>query len=141
LAYDLKNGIEALQSGNPDLVKFDDLLFFIPGIILILRGSELLVGMEAPGHDAVASAVFNARPDSAGSALNIEIKSRFSRAAYIDTVEKLQQHILRGDCYEINFCQEFYNEDAVIDPLQVYRSLSIESPNPFSCYYKVEDKY
>lgn len=141
LGYDLKNGIEALQSGNPDLVKFDDLLFFIPGIVLILRGSELLVGMEAPEHEAVASAVFNARPSPAGADLHIEIKSRFSRAAYIDTVEKLQQHILRGDCYEINFCQEFYNEDAVIDPLQVYRSLSIESPNPFSCYYKVEDKY
>lgn len=141
LAYDLKNGIEALQSGNPDLVKFDDLLFFIPRIILILRGSELLVGMEAPGHEAVANAVLNARPGVSGPDLHIEIKSRFTRAAYIDTVQKLQQHILRGDCYEINFCQEFYNEEAVIDPLQVYRSLSIESPNPFSCYYKVEDKY
>jgi para-aminobenzoate synthetase component 1 len=141
LGYDLKNGIEALQSDNTDLVKFDDLFFFIPGIILILRDNELLVGMKVPGHEAIANAVFKTRPVLAGTALHIEIKARFTRSAYLDTVHKLQQHILRGDCYEINFCQEFYNENAVIDPLQVYRSLSNESPNPFSCYYKLEDKY
>jgi para-aminobenzoate synthetase component 1 len=53
----------------------------------------------------------------------------------------LQQHILRGDCYEVNFCQEFYSDNTVIDPLQVYRSLSRESPNPFACYYRLNDKY
>ncbi len=141
LGYDLKNGIEALHSNNADLVKFDDLFFFIPEIILILRGNELRIGMKASGHEAIANAVFNAKPVLSSTPLHIEVKTRFTRAAYIDTVHKLQQHILRGDCYEINFCQEFYNENAVIDPLQVYRSLSNESPNPFSCYYKLEDKY
>ena len=141
LGYDLKNGIEALHSNNADLVKFDDLFFFIPEIILILRGNELRIGMKASGHEAIANAVFNAKPVLSSTPLHIEVKTRFTRAAYIDTVHKLQQHILRGDCYEINFCQEFYNENAVIDPLQVYRSLSRESPNPFACYYKLDDKY
>ncbi len=141
LGYDLKNGIETLQSNNADLVKFDDLFFFIPEIVLILRGNELQVGMKDPGHKGIADAVFNAKPILSGTPLHIKVKARFTRAAYINTVHKLQQHILRGDCYEINFCQEFYNENAVIDPLGVYRSLSKESPNPFSCYYRVEDKY
>ena len=141
LGYDLKNGIEALQSNNADLVKFDDLFFFIPEIVLILRDNELLIGMKIPAHEAIANAVFNSRPIPGSTPLHIEVKTRFTSADYIDTVHKLQQHILRGDCYEINFCQEFYNENAVIDPMQVYSSLSNESPNPFSCYYKVEDKY
>ena len=141
LGYDLKNGIEALQSKNADLVKFDDLFFFIPEIVLILRDNELLIGMKIPAHEAIANAVFNSRPIPGSTPLHIEVKTRFTSADYIDTVHKLQQHILRGDCYEINFCQEFYNENAVIDPMQVYSSLSNESPNPFSCYYKVEDKY
>ena len=141
LGYDLKNGIEALQSNTADLVKFDDLFFFIPEIVLILRDNELLIGMKIPAHEAIANAVFNSRPIPGSTPLHIEVKTRFTSADYIDTVHKLQQHILRGDCYEINFCQEFYNENAVIDPMQVYSSLSNESPNPFSCYYKVEDKY
>ena len=38
------------------------------------------------------------------------LKSRFSKEEYKETIQKLQQHILRGDCYEINFCQEFYSD-------------------------------
>ena len=53
----------------------------------------------------------------------------------------MQNHILRGDCYEINFCQEFYAKKAIIDPLHIYQKLSAISPNPFSAFYRVDDKY
>lgn len=141
LGYDLKNETEDLQSGNADFVKFDDLFFFIPEIVLILRHDELLIGMKDRQHKAVAMSVFNSMPVTSPLLPSVKIKSRFTRAAYIDAVRQLQQHILRGDCYEVNFCQEFYSNNAIIDPLQVYRSLSRESPNPFSCYYRVNGKY
>lgn len=141
LGYDLKNEIEDLHSGNADFVQFDDLFFFIPEIVLMLRHDELLIGMKDQRHKAVAMSVFNSMPVTSSRLPPVKIKSRFTRVAYIDTVRKIQQHILRGDCYEVNFCQEFYSDDAVIDPLQAYRSLSRESPNPFSCYYRLNDKY
>ena len=141
LGYDLKNEIETLQSDNADPVEFDDIFFFVPEIVLILRNNELLIGVKGQEHASVARAVFNRLPATPSTPLQIEIKSRFSRNAYINTVRELQQHILQGNCYEINFCQEFYNDHAVINPLQVYMALSKESPNPFSCYYKLEDKY
>ena len=34
-----------------------------------------------------------------------EIHSTISRNEYLQTIDQLQKHILRGDCYEINFCQ------------------------------------
>jgi para-aminobenzoate synthetase component 1 len=71
----------------------------------------------------------------------IEFQSRLSREEYLDTVETLRQHILRGDCYEINFCQEFFTENADIDPVLTWRSLSQASPNPFSAYYRLNEKY
>ncbi len=40
----------------------------------------------------------------------------------LNTVKKLQEHIIRGDCYEINFCQEFYAENAIIDPFMCTRN-------------------
>ena len=36
------------------------------------------------------------------------INSRFTQAAYINAVQQIQQHIAKGDCYEVNFCQEFF---------------------------------
>jgi para-aminobenzoate synthetase component 1 len=53
----------------------------------------------------------------------------------------LKQHILRGDCYEINFCQEFFATEATIQPATVYERLSRISPNPFSALYRVQDKW
>ncbi|RZM13011.1 MAG: anthranilate synthase component I family protein, partial [Pedobacter sp.] len=49
--------------------------------------------------------------------------------------------IRRGDCYEINFCQEFYAAGVVMDPLSAYTQLTSISPNPFSALYRLEDKW
>lgn len=37
----------------------------------------------------------------------LSIKGRISKEEYIDIIHQLKHHIHRGDCYEINFCQEF----------------------------------
>ena len=68
------------------------------------------------------------------------IEQRFSREEYIETIQRLKQHILRGDCYEINFCQEFFGE-IKIDPVHVYQKLASLSPNPFSAFYRVHDQW
>jgi para-aminobenzoate synthetase component 1 len=56
-------------------------------------------------------------------------------------IQQLKQHILRGDCYEINFCQEFFAEGVVIDPVRLYLQLSRISPNPFSAFYRLGEKW
>ncbi|MEI9935560.1 MAG: chorismate-binding protein [Ferruginibacter sp.] len=68
-------------------------------------------------------------------------KTSLPKADYLDSVKKLQQHILRGDCYVINFCQEFFATNVVIDPVTTYEQLIQISPNPFSALYKLNDKY
>ena len=69
------------------------------------------------------------------------IQSRVTEEKYINTVKKLQAHMLHGDCYEINYCQEFYATGATIDPGVVYKKLIAVSPNPFSALYRLDDKY
>ncbi|MCU0321838.1 MAG: anthranilate synthase component I family protein [Chitinophagaceae bacterium] len=69
------------------------------------------------------------------------ITPRITKEIYLQTIEQLKKHILRGDCYEINFCQEFYTTNVTINPLETYQKLAEISPNPFSCYYKLADKF
>ncbi|RYY24748.1 MAG: anthranilate synthase component I family protein, partial [Sphingobacteriaceae bacterium] len=52
-----------------------------------------------------------------------------------------KQHIIRGDIYETNFCQEFYAENIEIDPVSVFQELNAASPTPFACYFKAHDKH
>ncbi len=142
VAYDVKNQIENLQSSNPDYVCFPDFYFFVPEIVFILTESELRIGVfdSAPAQK-IFDEIISLVPAENSRYSSPLLKARFSKKEYIDTVQKLQQHILRGDCYEINFCQEFYSDQSVIDPLLVYKKLSTLSPNPFSAFYKNEDKF
>jgi para-aminobenzoate synthetase component I len=140
LGYDLKNEIEAFSNSQKSGIEFPDLFFFEPEVIIRLGEKEMMIEAENP--DAVFAAISVASQPTDGFKTNtVQVQSRFSQQEYISTIKKLQQHILLGDCYEINFCQEFYDEEAMIDPVSVYKKLSNISPNPFSALYKMDDQW
>jgi para-aminobenzoate synthetase component I len=143
LGYDLKNEMEALSSHNIDNTCFPDLFFFVPRTVLLLNEKELAI---CSNNSLPASEIFREISDIVLTAETVapnkvSIEQRFSKQEYIDTIEILRQHIHRGDCYEINFCQEFFAENIEMDPLIVYHLLTAASPNPFAAYYKIDDKY
>lgn len=138
LGYDLKNEIEQLSSGHPDKVGFADLFFFEPETVIRFSETEMVIEAEDPS--AVYQEIQAATAAPAVTHPPIKIHHRISREEYIRTIRELKQHILRGDCYEVNFCQEFFAHTA-ISPLNVYRKLSRVSPNPFSALYRVNDHW
>jgi para-aminobenzoate synthetase component I len=141
LGYDLKNETEKLHSNNHDGVRFPDLYFFEPEIVLHLSLDKLVIHTDGSPEEIFsvihAASAATLQPTTGKAAIH----SRFQKQDYIEAVEKLKAHILRGDCYEVNFCQEFYAEHIQIDPIQVYLQLAQTSPNPFSALYKLKDRY
>ncbi len=85
---------------------------------------------EASGQSAIRN------PQSA-----IHLTPRLSQTAYLDTVDAIRRHIIEGDLYEMNLCQEFYAENAAIDPLQTFRRLNGLARAPFSAYLRCNDQY
>ena len=71
----------------------------------------------------------------------INLQSRFSKDEYLIAAEKIKEHISRGDIYVTNFCQEFFADNAAIDPLAVFLKLNEISPNPFGGFFKWKDNY
>jgi len=141
LGYDLKNETEKLHSKNFDGINFPDAHFFVPQYVLRLNAGELTIFSEANVQEIflAITSCSPVLPSHPGSPINI--KSRINYQEYIDTVVKLQGHILRGNCYEINFCQEFFAENTTIQAVEVYRKLTAVSPMPFAALYKLHDKY
>ncbi len=140
LGYDLKNETESLSSAHHDRIGFPDLFFFEPEILIRLNEKEITI--EAGDPDTVYQSILitNVQEPVRGKT-TLTIQQGFTRQEYLDVIQALQRHISRGDCYEINFCQEFFAEKAGIDPLTVYQSLSAVSPNPFSAFYRAEDRW
>ena len=140
LSYDLKNEIEQLTSLLPDRIIFPDLHFFIPEVVIQLNETTLSIGAFGNHHDIFRQIISIDAFSSSGRDV-IDIQSRITRQQYVDVIDKLKQHILRGDCYEINYCQEFFAENVELNPLRIYNALTRISPNPFSAYYRLHEKY
>jgi para-aminobenzoate synthetase component 1 len=132
--------MEQLVSSHPDNIQFPDLFFFEPEVVIRLNENEMII--EADDPEAIFKTIETTTAEkNTSSAAVINIQQRIERDEYIDIIEKLRQHILRGDCYEINFCQEFFTANTFIDPVSIYQKLSKLSPNPFSALYKLNDQW
>jgi para-aminobenzoate synthetase component 1 len=138
LSYELKNAIHHLSSNKEDKIGFPDLFYFNPEFLIQIKGNELLI--EGGDCGRVYEEILQQKIESYSSP-SITIQQRLSKDEYIQKIQKLQQHIVHGDCYEINFCQEFFAEDAEIDPIEIFQKLIEVSPNPFSALYKLNDRY
>jgi para-aminobenzoate synthetase component 1 len=141
-SFDLKSETEGVPSGLPDNIGFPDLFFFVPEIILLLNQDRLSIGALRNNHGQLLEEIQNATPLSAEQKTRpVIVRQRIHKPEYLEIIQKLKGHIFRGDCYEINFCQEFYAEEADIDPAGLFRALNLISPSPFSAYYTTGKKY
>lgn len=138
LSYDLKNETEQLSSDHPDYVQMPELFFFVPEYLIAITNNEIQV---LKGDMAVIDLIHQIELPEPTLKNKVSIQPRISKKEYLQTVAILQQHIARGDIYEVNFCQEFFAEHAAIDPLQVYQKLSEISPTPFSGFFKIKNQY
>lgn len=141
-SFSLKSETENAPSGLPDYMGFPDLLFYVPEIIVLIQNQEVRIGMYGPGHGIIYNEIILAEPEPSGLfSQTPTIQKRVSRSEYLQIIELLKRHIQRGDCYEINYCQEFYAENVVLNPVELYRSLNKVSSSPFSAFYSVDEKF
>jgi len=140
LSYELKNSLHHFPASRKDKIGFPGFFFFRPQVVIEIRQAELSI--YAPFPDEIFTQINNTTASSSFKpAAPIEPHPVIGREEYIQKVEALKEHIQRGDCYEINFCQEFIAENITIDPFSCFEHLMEVSPNPFSAYYRLQDRY
>ncbi|PRY52285.1 para-aminobenzoate synthetase component 1 [Arcticibacter pallidicorallinus] len=138
ICYDVKNELEDLNSSNPDRLHFPDMYFFVPQHLLLIKDNTVEILSDTPSLFEKINAV---KPITRKLNFDGKMQSSISRESYIQKVNRIREHIRRGDIYEMNFCQQFFSEDADIDPLTAFIQLNRLSPAPFSSFFKLRDKY
>ena len=144
LSYGLKDTIEKLNSRHKDEFERPLMKFFIPEITIMISGNELTI--TAP--DQMQCELLMQRLTISEPFLNTEfvvdefdIQPTITKATYLEKIAGIQEHIHRGDIYEMNFCMELKKENISIDPYSVYHKLTSQSPAPFSCFYRANNNY
>lgn len=145
-AYDLKNQLEKLTSRNADRLGFPDAYFVEPEWVIDFEANTAVIYGNGDINDLLnAIQLFSEKADPTSHPGQRQSKStiqcRVTDATYIDTVQKIQQHILAGDVYELNYCIEFFAEQVALNPLSVYKALNEKSPMPFSSFIKLGNRY
>lgn len=131
-SYDLKNYIEKLNSNHIDRIGSPDLYFFIPETLVFLKKDHITIqSVRDPDRvreeiDLITPAKQESRPG--------RISCDTTREEYFRKVEKIKEQILEGDFYELNYCLEYFSENAQIHPPDVYCRLNRISPMPMSVF-------
>ncbi|NEW79872.1 MAG: aminodeoxychorismate synthase component I [Gelidibacter sp.] len=144
LGYDLKNDVEALYSSNFDGLHFPDLFFFQPKKLFFIKGNSVEIKYISVFEDEIETdfnEITSTKTQQPTTNNPIQIKLRIHKDDYYKKINTLLNHIHRGDIYEANFCQEFYSENSLIDPVKVYQHLNEISKAPFATFLKLNDKF
>jgi para-aminobenzoate synthetase component 1 len=146
ISYDVKNDVERLSSNNYDGLDFADLYFFQPQKLIFIKGKNIefhylkMVDYEIESDfNTICTTKITSTPSDSDE--KIKIKLRIHKDEYYLKVHTILDHIKRGDLYEANFCQEFYAENASINPVEVYKHLNDISEPPFASFLKMDHQY
>ncbi len=148
LSYDLKNQIEKLSSENPDKIEMPLMHFFQPELTFDFCDTDEIEIRYFPDRKSESEIIelcnsINRIVLKDENAKNTETipNCRVSKTEYVENIRKIKKHIQLGDVYELNYCIELFAENIEINPAQVYQNLNNISAAPFSCFYKVDNKY
>ena len=141
LSYDLKNEIEKLESNKVDGLKFPLLYFFKPRYIFEITGNKLTVNRNYPETFELFEAISKQAIPQSESNTKHKLQPRTSKEKYLSNVKLIQQQIEEGDFYELNYCNEFYTENAALNLVETFLKLNKKSKAPFSSFFKLNDKY
>lgn len=141
LAYDLKNGIEALKSQRPDPMEFP-LLHVVEPRIVIRWGGQLPAPVIAFGAFEEDAGIWlekiETAPASDQTHSPLTLKPRWDAATYKQRFARVQRHIQQGDVYELNLCQEWRAEATLERPWDDFVRLVQATRAPHSAFVQID---
>lgn len=123
----------------PDSIGFRPFFFYEPETVLQLKDRQLTILSFTKNPANIFQEIMAINPSHVYPEQKISIQQRIDKNTYIHDIEKIQSHIQRGDCYELNYCMEFFADKVACEGIHLYQSLSNISPVPFACFYKQDN--
>ena len=139
ISYDLKNEIFNINSKNIDVYDNDNISFFIPRHVILLKEKTVII--ESIDCKSDVTALFEKIKNfkiNYESLPKFKFSSRESKSSYLEKLKSIKNHIQRGDIYEMNFCQEFYKENIDLSLQTLFYKLNKITKSPFATFLKLD---
>jgi para-aminobenzoate synthetase component I len=149
LGYELGGRIETLPMTRRDDLCAPDLYLCLHETILrhdhatgawtastIGRGGARAVRSEV--RTALDAAESRRAPRERRGAGSADLRSTFTRGAYLQAVRRAKRYIRDGHIYQVNLSQRF-SAELRVDPWELYVALRRINPAPYACYLGFPD--
>ena len=146
LAYDLKDCLEKLPRTSIDRLCLPHIYFIAPSIIVVHDKANDTTRLCIPERKFAGKnnlendldsfkRIISDRPPKHGSFRGDAsgFKSNFTKAGYMNAVEKIREYIIAGHVYQVNMSQRF-EMNVEGDTFSLFKSLYKNNPAPFFAY-------
>lgn len=141
LGYELKDELEDLQSKHPNPSAFPSIFFFEPQYLVVSKAGKLSIVLDEKSYGLSFDSLEALKLKRLNTTFSVKMTLRTSRERYLERVRAIKEAIAAGTVYELNYCIEWYNDNAAIDPAVVWLELNKFSPTPFSGFLKFNDHF
>ncbi len=142
LAYDLGRAVERVPDRNPPDPGLPDLLLArFDARLVLLPGEPARIEGEGPARSALEQLLRRAAGSAAPPAGTTRLtgwRSSLDRDDYRDRVRNCLEHIVAGDCYQVNLTRRL-ETDAAPDPVALHRALVRGNPAPHAALVRIGD--
>lgn len=141
IGYDVKNDIEQIESKNEDYKDFPDVFLWVPECVVSMNSEnlEFLQGEKTTEHFEFLNYFLEEETDENFHPYNLNFRAITPKDKYLACVNKIKEHIQKGDIYEANYCQELVAEDVQINfALDAYFKLNRITKAPFSSFLQFD---
>ena len=141
LSYDLKDEIFNIPSNSNDNLNSDHISFFIPKYVILAKGSKIEI-LTYENKESTKSLInqISTYYCNEQKLTDITFKARESKQSYLQKINKIKYHIKRGDIYEINYCQEFFNDNTTFEDFKEQEQINIIKKEISKVYTRIYEK-
>lgn len=138
--YDYKNQLyKDMESEHVAWFQNEDCRFFKPEIVIWLAAGSKQLQIESAEltPEIILKQIMEMKDDvDCTPSLPPQFQKLFTKETYLEQVREVKEHILNGDCYELNLCVGSVAEQVDIDPFWCFERLNRVNPAPFACMYR-----
>ena len=141
LSYDVKNQIENLYSANRDELNFPSMYFFEPRYVFEIKGGQCAVNRSTLEALHLLDLIEQQAIESDDCNQDLDWETHISKEEYLKSVKEIQQHIINGDVYELNFCRELSCYPKEFNALHVFNRINAKAKAPFSAFLQFGHRF
>lgn len=142
LSYDAT--VEKQVQNDKEGLGFSKVFFFQPRRLFVVKRNKLQMLYLEHKKTAFRSdfaEINSIEVASCEQKTKVQIQARVDKGTYTEDVQIILKKIKEGVLNEMNYCMEFFAEEAILNPFEVYKQLNAISTPPFACFLKNDAQY